>query len=323
MKGLAMKLRALTRYNSDTDTRFGDCILLYDNSMLIVYDCGHAKHSEAVQSFLIGKTPITQVHVVVSHNDSDHASGVVGLLDWLAAHSKYTVKVYTHQYLKHVDTILNKIDDGRRNRESLKRSLLAEFDSIKVIIEAAQKHGFAAIEALKDATVGTARIVGPTVGEFTDVAAQAVDSRLNNNIGEGHAEETVMNAASIQLKCDLDTTGAILLCGDASPDYLHNIDIYDVIQLPHHGQLDDAKAVFGKLKDAYRKDYLISDNTGSGNTSGGSDDLVKYMEDEYYSPAKNTKNGTVEMPVIGLGGIVVPPPSKPKGVKLCDMGFRL
>lgn len=34
-----MKLKALSHYDEDTDTRFGDCILLYDSSTLIVYDC--------------------------------------------------------------------------------------------------------------------------------------------------------------------------------------------------------------------------------------------------------------------------------------------
>lgn len=316
-----MKLRALSHYDGDKDTRFGDCILLHDDSTLIVFDSGHTMHSEAAQSFLQNKSSITQVHIVVSHNDCDHTNGVVSLLDWLADQSKYSAKVYTHQYLKHVDTILDKIDDGRRNRESLKRSLLAEFDNIKSIIETAQAYRFPTLEALSGTSIGGCTIVGSTVAEFTDVAAQAVDSRVSNNIGEGHAEETVMNAASVQLKCKLDNAATVLLCGDASPDYMHNLDTYDIIQLPHHGQLDNAMAIFEKLKDAYSKDYFVSDNTGSAATSGGSDDLVTYMKDECYSPAKNTKNGIVNMPTVGSGGIVATP--KKEGVRLGELGFRL
>lgn len=295
-----MKLKALSYYDGDKDTRFGDCILLYSNTTLVVYDCGHTRHAEEVEAFLRSRPSITQIHIVVSHNDSDHTNGVCDLLDWLHERSRYTVSVYTHQYLKHVDTILDKIDDGRRNRESLKKSLLAEFDNIKLIIETAQKHNFSVIEALKGTLVGNCTIAGPTIDEFTDVAAQAVDSRESNNIGEGHAEETVMNAASVQLNCKLDSADAILLCGDASPDYLHTLESYDIIQLPHHGQLDDAIAVFGKLKDSDTKTYLISDNTGSGVASGGSDKLVQYMEDEYYDAALNTKNGIVEIPKNGF-----------------------
>lgn len=311
-----MKLKALSHYDGDLDTRFGDCILLYDNTSLVVYDCGHTKHAEAVEEFLKSNSLISQVHIVVSHNDSDHTDGVCGLLDWLNAQGKYTVSVYTHQYLKHVDTILDKIDDGRRNRDSLKRSLLAEFDNIKTIIESAQAYDFNAVEALSGTSVGNCRIVGPTIDEFTDVAAKAVDSRVDNNIGEGHAEETVMNAASVQLKCKLDNAETILLCGDASPSYLHNLNSYNIIQLPHHGQLDDALAIFEELDEPYNKTYFISDNTGSGATSGGSDKLVQYMKDEKYSPALNTKSGVVIIPLSGFGSATS---RNPQGVKLGEM----
>lgn len=290
-----MKLRALSHHDNDLDTRFGDCILFYGNGNLIVYDCGHSRHKDAVIDFLEKNSALTFVSIVISHNDSDHTNGVVDLLDWLAVHVKYTVRVYTHQYLKHVDTILDKIDDGRRNRESLKQSLLAEFDNIKTIIETAQKYGFTAIEALNGTSVSDAVIVGPTIDEFTDVAAKAVDSRVNNNIGVGHAEETVMNAASVQLSCKLDSDTVSLLCGDASPDYLHGLDKYDIIQLPHHGQLANAEVVFDKLSNAGSKVFLISDNTGSSVTSGGSDDLMK-SDVKRGKRIKNTKSGIIELP---------------------------
>lgn len=319
-KGNLMRLKALSHYDGDTNTRFGDCILLYDSTSLVVYDCGHTKHAEAVEAFLQSNPSISQVHIVVSHNDSDHTDGVCDLLDWLYVQQyRYTVSVYSHQYLKHVDTILDKIDDGRRTRDSLKQSLLAEFDNIKTIIESAQAHGFLTVEALSGISVGNCTIAGPTIDEFTDVAAQAVDSRVDNNIGEGHAEETVMNAASIQLKCKLDNAETILLCGDASPSYLHNLDSYDIIQLPHHGQLEDAQAIFQELNDPYAMKYFVSDNTGSGATSGGSDKLVQYMKDEYYSPALNTKGGVVFIPQNGFGSVAV---SKPQGVRLGEMDFR-
>ena len=293
-----LNMHALSYYEYETDTRFGDCILLYGGSALVVYDCGHSRHAESVGSFLQLNPTITDVSIVVSHNDGDHTDGVRDLLAWLYDNSKYSVRVYTHQYLKHIDTILEKIDDGRRNRESLKKSLLAEFDNIKEIIETAQIYGFPTIEALSGIAVGGCTIVGPTVDEFTDVAAKAVDSRESNSIGEGHAEETVMNAASVQLQCTLDNNQSILLCGDASPDYLHNLNNYYFIQLPHHGQKDDAIAIFEALGgNSYSKGYLISDNTGTGKSSGGSDDLVQYMKDEKYSDAYNTKNGIVVLPI--------------------------
>lgn len=296
-----MKLRALSHYNQDLDTRFGDCIILFDSTTIVVYDCGHTKHAESVEAFLSSNPFITSVYVVVSHNDDDHTKGVCDLLDWLHDRRIYTVNVYTHQYLKHVDTILDKIDDKRRNRERLKEALLAEFDNIRMIIEKAQECGFPAIEALIGTEVGNCLIVGPTADEFTDTAAKAVDNRESNKIGEGDAEETVMNAASVQLTCILDNRQSILLCGDASPDYLHNLKDYDIIQLPHHGQLADAKSIFENLKGySQLKGYLISDNTGSACNSGGSYDLVQFMKQEHYTAAHNTKNGVVSLPEAGI-----------------------
>lgn len=292
-----MKLKALSHYDNDTDTRYGDCILLYDDAQMVVYDCGHTKHAEYVESFL-GRFPgIASVHIVVSHNDSDHTDGVCELLEWLHAQGKYTVKVYTHQYLKHVDTILDKVDDGRRNRESLKDALITEFDNINDIIETAEDFNFSCVEALQGTTVGLCTIVGPTVDEFTDVAAKAVDNREGDTVGEGLAAESVMNAASLQLKCTLSNGNKVLLCGDASPDYLKNLADYEYIQLPHHGQEDDAKAIFETLGGkAHLKSYLISDNTGSAEHSGGSDDVLKHMKKEKYVDPHNTKNGIVDLP---------------------------
>ena len=312
-----MKLKALSHYNGDRDTKFGDCIMIYDYRSLIVYDCGHVKHAEAVEAFLQSNWSITQVYIVVSHNDYDHTSGVCGLLEWLNSCSRYSVQVYLHLYLKHVDTIVKKVDDERRNRESIKEAVLDEFNNIKKIIETAQTCNFSVNDALIGVKVGDCIIVGPTEDEFTDAVAKAVDNRESDKIGEGLAEETVKNAASIQLSCKLDNAANILLCGDASPDYLHNLNVYDVVQLPHHGQLDSAKAIFDELQgNSYKKDYLVSDNTGSAISSGGSDKLVKYMDEENYDPAMNTKNGPVFIP---SGGITTP---KQQGVKLGDLDYK-
>ena len=297
-----MKLKALSHYDNDTDTRYGDCILLYNDVQIVVYDCGHEKHAEFVEKFLNDHPTISTVYIVVSHNDSDHTSGVCPLLEWLHDQGEYTVTVYTHQYLKHVDTILDKIDDNRRRRERLKEALIAEFDNINTIMETAKKFDFPRVEALEGTLVGNCTIVGPTVDEFTDVAAKAVDNRESDRIGEGLSEETVMNAASVQLKCSLSDAKKVLLCGDASPEYIKKLEDYSYIQLPHHGQEDDAKAIFKKLGGyAYTKTYLISDNTGSAKTSGGSQKILKHMKEEGYTAPYNTKDRVVDLPKHSTG----------------------
>lgn len=292
-----MQLSALSHYENDTDTRFGDCILVFEQCNLIVYDCGHPRHADHVKHFLEEHPRITSVYIVVSHNDSDHTAGICDLLNYLHDQHCYTVQVFAHLYLKHVDEILDVIDDGRRSRERLKEHLLEEFNHIREIVETAEQLHFMVVEALPGTAVANGRIVGPTKEEFIETAAKAVDKRENNII----EEETVMNAASVQLKCYVDNMGDVLLCGDAAPSFLHSINDYDIIQLPHHGQLDDAQAVFKQLQgDSYKKVFLVSDNTGSSKTSGGSDDLVEYMRQEQYTPAKNTRNGIVDLPSSGI-----------------------
>lgn len=305
-----MNLKALSHYDGDLDTRFGDCILLFDNNSIIIYDCGHARHAQEVKSFLKSRSTISQVHIVISHNDSDHTDGVVELLDYLY-NEQYIVTLYSSLYLKSVRKVIDILDDDRRTLAATKEHILETFDKIKDIVEKAQEYGF----TIKDATVNTkvsvATITGPTEDEFVEVVAQAIEDGNVTKI-EG---ETVMNAASVQLKCELDNSQMILLCGDASPSYLHNLDNYQVIQLPHHGKIEDAQRIFEAITDDYSKTYLVSDNTGSGATSGGSDKLTKYMQEENYTPALNTKNGVVCIPKIDNITIM----SKPQGVKLGEM----
>jgi hypothetical protein len=286
-----MKLKALSHYNNDTNTRFGDCILLYDDKNLIVYDCGHAEHKEAVVNFLKNHTSITSVNIVVSHNDSDHTDGTISLLDYLHGENEFSVTVYSSLYLKSAKKVLEVLDDERRTLKATKERILEKFDNIKAIVEKAQEHDFSVVDASKGTLVVGNTIVGPTEDEFVEVVAQAIDDNVIDTI-EG---ETVMNAASVQLKCEFDNNTTALLCGDASPTYLHDLNDYDVIQLPHHGQLADAEAVFDKVSNAGSKLFLISDNTGSGATSGGSDKLMEPASSKG-KRIKNTKNGVVELP---------------------------
>ena len=207
-----MRLKALSYYDGDKETRYGDCILLYSTDSLIVYDCGHARHVQEVENFLTVNSLISQVYIVVSHNDSDHTDGIIELLEYLY-NEQYTVTVYSSLYLKSTKKVLDILDDERRTLPATKERILKKFDKIRDIVEKAQKYGFAVKDATVNAKVAMGTIVGPTEDEFVEVVAQAIeDDRVT--IIEG---ETVMNAASIQLKCDLEDGKVVLLCGDASP----------------------------------------------------------------------------------------------------------
>lgn len=288
-----MKLKALSHYNGDTDTRFGDCIMISNSTQLIVYDCGHDNHAEAVGDFLRNNASVKEVHIVVSHNDSDHTDGIIPLMDYLASEG-YETTLYTSLYLKHASEVERLLDDGRRNKKSICDHILEIFSNIAEIVEKAQEYGFSVKDAINGVALATAEIVGPLEDEFVEVVAKAIEEDGTGTING----ETVMNAASVQLKFTLDNQNKVLLCGDAAPQYLKNLNSYDVIQFPHHGQYKDGVEILDCLGDeSYSKEYLISDNTGSGKTSGGSGELVDYMKEEKYKSAYNTLNGIVSLPI--------------------------
>lgn len=308
-----MKLKGLSHYKNDMDTRFGDCIMIFDNTSLIVYDCGHQRHAEEVEEYLKKHQTIQEIYIVVSHNDSDHIDGVSNLMEYLYENN-YNVTLYTSLYLKETKKILDILDDGRRKEKATREHILEMFDNIKDIVETAEDYGFAVKNAVVGTKISTGKIVGPTVDEFVNVVAKAIETQ---NSGAKIDAETVMNAASVQLNIKLENASEVLLCGDATPEYLHNIEKYDLIQLPHHGKLESAQMIFDKLDDPYKKNFLISDNTGSGATSGGSDKLVKYMKDEKMNVAYNTQNGIVNIPEERVYGTNY---SSERKVKLGEMG---
>lgn len=313
-----MKLKALSHYDEDRDTRFGDCVLLYDSSTLIVYDCGHERHAEEVENFLQKNCLIRQVHIILSHNDSDHTDGVISLMDYLYT-KRYTVTLYTSLYLKSTKKVMDILDDGRRTPRATRERILKIFDKICEIVLKAQEYEFEVKNAIVNTAVAMAVVVGPKEDEFAGVVAAAIDAE---NAGAKIDGETVMNAASVQLKVKLNNAQYLLLCGDATPEYMHNLNIYDIIQLPHHGKLDNAQKIFEELGNyQYEKLYLVSDNTGSGATSGGSDKLVEYMAEENFLPAQNTKNGVVYLPE-NAGGYTGGRGGSSGGVRLGEVDYR-
>ncbi len=306
-----MKLAALSRYDNDNDTRFGDCILIKNARVLIIYDCGHEKHAEEIENILKNNIDINEVNIIISHNDNDHTNGVSKIMEYLK-NQDYSVKLYTSLYLKDTDKILEILDDERRTPKATREHILEMFDNIRDIVNKANELGFEVINAEVNTNIPSGKIVGPTVDEFASVVAKAIET---GNAGTKIDGESVMNAASVQIKITLEGGKQVFLCGDATPEYLHNLENYEIIQLPHHGKLESAKKIFDMLEDPYIKEYLISDNTGSGEKSGGSDALVEFMKEENYTEAYNTKNGVINIPEnvtmvrgtrreVKLGGVV-------------------
>lgn len=253
-----MKVKVLSSKDYDENEKnYGDCMIIYNSTNAVIYDCGSEKHAVRVKEFL-QEHNIKNIYVILSHNDSDHFQGI----EWLRENIEIK-GIYTILLLKYVDEIYNKINDKRRKKEAIKEQILELYDNI------AKLSG----EKLKDIYEENVQIDGiDIVGPSKDYMIEAVAKQLDGREGNQVDSETIFNAISVQTKVDTDGK-RILLTGDASyPSIEDKIEEYDVIQLPHHGKKKQAEEIFDKLTERNSSiTYIVSDNTGEHN--GGSDDL--------------------------------------------------
>lgn len=194
----------------------------------------------------------------MSHNDSDHFDGIPKLIEEDRISSIRTVLL-----LKYVDDILERIDDGRKTRESVKKEILDTYDNI------AQLSGcnLEDIYECDNSLTSEISIVGPDYDYMIDTVAKRLDGREGNTV-DG---ETAVNATSVQVSVNI-CSHTFLLCGDCSFAAIEDsVRDYDIVQLPHHGKSKQADAIFNKKWDQLDSIYIVSDNTGGSN--GGSDNL--------------------------------------------------
>lgn len=90
-------------YDNSETTNYGDCILINTGSELIIYDCGHEKHADAVIDYM-SQNGFDKAKLILSHNDSDHFDGILKLLE----EDKISV-IRTTLLLKYKDKILKKL----------------------------------------------------------------------------------------------------------------------------------------------------------------------------------------------------------------------
>ena len=196
--------------------------------------------------------------LILSHNDSDHFDGIPKLIEEDRISSIRTVLL-----LKYVDDILERIDDGRKTRESVKKDILDAYDNI------AQLSGcnLEDIYECDNSLTSEISIVGPDYDYMIDTVAKRLDGREGNTV-DG---ETAVNATSVQVSVSI-CSHTFLLCGDCSFAAIEDcVRDYDIVQLPHHGKKKQADAIFDKKWNQLDCIYIVSDNTGGSN--GGSDNL--------------------------------------------------
>lgn len=242
-------------YN-DPSKNCGDCILIDTSSELVIFDCGCEEHAKQVENYMLNHNYST-AKMILSHNDADHFDGIPYLVD-----KGLISEVYTLLLLKYKDELLDLIDDGRRNRNSIAKNIEEIYDNI---------YSLSGTVTLKDIFTNTnvatgINILGPDKDYALNAIAKNIDSRESDNIDK----ETIVNAVSTQVSIEFSPNKKLLLAGDSSFKAIEtNIKTHSAIQLPHHGKLDQAENIFS-IKDN-QTIYYVSDNTG--NSNGGSDKL--------------------------------------------------
>lgn len=249
-----MKITVLS--GPDRNKNYGDCFIIDDSNNLYIYDCGSQRLAEEVINYM-RTNDYSKAIAILSHNDADHFDG----LEYLVDKGKIE-KVYTVCLLKYVEDILKKIDDGRKSKDSVRKQILTRYDNIAKLSDY-----LVDIYPLEKNITSQISLVGPD----KDYMIEAVAHELNTLEGDKIDGETVVNATSVQVKIVLDNGNKILLCGDCSFEAIkEKVDNYNIIQLPHHGKEEQAKAIFETVNNIKEKVFIVSDNTGS--TNGGSDE---------------------------------------------------
>ena len=227
-------------YPDNETINYGDCILIKTDSDLIIYDCGHERHAEAVLSYM-DQNHISSAKIILSHNDSDHFDGIPKLLE-----SGRISVIKTTLLLKYKDKILDRIHDGRRKHIS--QQILDYYNNI------AQLSGAPIEDIYEHPEVCTGiSIVGPDFEYMIDTVAKLIDSRT----GDSKDGETAVNATSIQVSVKLGAH-KVLLCGDCSFSSIENIvHDYKCIQLPHHGKVNQAQLIWEKKWNQSNALYFI------------------------------------------------------------------
>ena len=270
-----MKLNFLSSKNYSEQKDFGDCIVISDISPILVYDCGSEEHADRVIDMLLSNN-IDKIDAVLSHNDSDHVSGLLKLKE-----KGYLGNVYTVCLLRHIDDLMEAIDDKRYKREKVIEKITEKYSNIADL----QGHlidiyddNNNLISNVKD----NCDIVAPDYSYMLETAARAIKSFEPDTI-DG---DSVINATSVCLKVKGNKT--ILLTGDSTFENIENhLNGLDYIQTPHHGREDQ----IADLINYYDNDdpiYIISDNKGDSK-GGFNTDLLKYKAH------KCTKDGDIKI----------------------------
>ena len=124
-----MKIIVLSSQQCENkDANNGDCFIIDNGQELVLYDCGCEEYAQYVMKYM-DEDGYEKVKVVLSHNDDDHFKGIPILVE-----NGKVSEITTVLLLKYVDELIDIIDDGRKNRESIKRQITEIYDNIYEIL---------------------------------------------------------------------------------------------------------------------------------------------------------------------------------------------
>lgn len=239
--------------------RFGDLYGPTGRPGVVVVDGGFLDDGQAIVAHL-AEYGIEYVDVVVStHPDSDHANGLMPVLEQLAVG-----ELWVHLPWDHTDADL--FADGRLTDDSVGRHLRENLESVRELATLADRKGVKIVEPFTGLTTfgGAITVVGPDLSYYEDLVPD-FRSAPAGKVGKlaGLREFVVQKAEdfNIETLTDSGTTSAennssvvllleladqrILLTGDSgmpalsrAADQLESmgkLESIDVFQIPHHG----------------------------------------------------------------------------------------
>lgn len=154
-------------------SKAGDAIVLRYGTPeayeLMLVDGGHAETGEQIVQHLqkhFGPDPVLE-HVVLTHSDSDHASGLREVLKQIRVKH-----IWLHLPWEHAADSLHLFADKRWSADGLKNSIKAEYATISEVLELAKAQGTAVHGAFQGEAIGPFLVCSPSIPVYNHLMPQ-------------------------------------------------------------------------------------------------------------------------------------------------------
>lgn len=291
---------------ASSESKSGDSILIrtgffdykypvLNEQTVILIDSGYQECAKTITNHL-KKTYCTRKidYVFITHPDEDHLSGLKEIL----IKNEITIKhVYIHDPWKHVKTVFERSDDGRRTFNSVKCRMEKGFPLLSEVYELLDKKGISYDEIFSDEYVSLDKdyyidILGPSKSFYEKLIFEYTESLNNASYSQQDVYQTGTSNAFFVKKYFVDNpctsqkneSSMILLLakkknneplclfsGDAGVraylGAIHNIRQYHIpingvpyVQLPHHGSIKNVQEWFFNI--FKKSSFVVSASSG-------------------------------------------------------------